>query len=322
VPPTDEQLHEAAAHLRAGRLVGMPTETVYGLAADATNADAVRRVFAVKGRPADHPLIVHLGDAGDLLRWSRAADDAALRLAAAFWPGPLTIVLPAGEGLAPECRGGHATIGLRVPDHPVALRLLALVQRPLAAPSANRFGRVSPTCAEDVRAELGDAVAVVLDGGPCRVGVESTIIELVGRPTLLRPGGVPVELIEEVLGEPVERSAVGPSRASGMLASHYAPATAVRLVEMDELAAAVDEQRAAGRRVAVLAAPPGAEATHGDVIVLRPPADVADYARTLYRRLREADEAGADVLLVVPPPPEGLGLAVLDRLRKSAAPRP
>jgi L-threonylcarbamoyladenylate synthase len=234
------------------------------------------------------------------------------------------LVVPAADGLAPECRGGRATVGLRVPDHPVALALLELAGVPLAAPSANRFGRVSPTCVEDVRVELGDAVAVVLDGGPCRVGVESTIIELVDRPTLLRPGGVPVELIEEVLGEPVEATAVGPARASGMLASHYAPATAVRLVAPDDVAAALAEELSSGRRVALLADAAGQAAgafAGADVVVLTPPVDVADYARTLYRRLREADDARADVLLVVPPPPEGLGLAVLDRLRKAAAPR-
>lgn len=314
-------VERAVALLRAGELVGLPTETVYGLGADATNADAVRKVFAAKGRPLGHPLIAHLARAEDLPRWGRDLGDDALRLAAAFWPGPLTLVVRRGPGLADEVTGGRDTVGLRVPDHPLALAVLSALDRPIAAPSANRFGRVSPTTAADVRDELGAAVALVLDGGACRVGVESTIVELVGRaPVLLRPGGVPVELIEAVLGRPVERVAIGPARASGMLDSHYAPATLVSLVEPDGLDAAVHRAQSNGRRVALLA--PAGTRHPADVVVLDPPGDVGDYARSLYRRLRDADDAGTDVLFVVPPPPEGLGLAVLDRLRKAAAPRP
>lgn len=301
--------------------MGLPTETVYGLAADATNAAAVRRVFAAKGRPAGHPLIVHLADASEVGRWAATVPDAARRLAAACWPGPLTLVLARGAGLADEVTGGRATVGLRVPDHPVAQRVIELAGVPVAAPSANRFGRVSPTSAADVQAELGGLLDLVLDGGPCTVGVESTIIDLVGgRPLLLRPGGVPVELVEEVLGEVVERERVGPARASGMLASHYAPGVAVELVPAGAFLARVLELQASGRRVAALGlegwpVPAGA-------VLLPPPTSVADYARSLYRRLHEADEAGVDVLVAAAPPPEGLGLAVLDRLRRAAAPRP
>jgi L-threonylcarbamoyladenylate synthase len=211
-----------------------------------------------------------------------------------------------------------------VPDHPAATRLIELAGGPVAAPSANRFGRVSPTTAADVRAELGAAVDVVVDGGPCRVGVESTIVEVLdGPPTLLRPGGVPVELIEAVLGSPLRTVEVGPARASGMLPSHYAPGCRVELVEAGHLAGRACRLVGAGVRVAVLAS--GAvdvpEAMPG-LTMLAPAGSVEDYARTLYRRLREADDAGADVLLAVPPPAEGLGRAVVDRLQRAAAPRP
>lgn len=319
--PTDGELAHAAEVVRRGGLVGLPTETVYGLAADATNPAAVRRVFAAKGRPAGHPLIVHLAAADELGRWAAAVPDAALRLAAACWPGPLTLVLRRGDGLADEVTGGRDTVALRVPDHAVARRVIELAGVPVAAPSANRFGRVSPTRAADVVAELGGLVDLVLDGGPCAVGVESTIIDVVGpTPLLLRPGGVPVELVEEVLGVPVERHDVGPARAPGMLASHYAPRVAVEVVAPAGVGQRATELLHQGLRVAVLGAC-GADAPPG-AVVLGEPADAADYAHTLYRRLHEADQAGVDVLVAAAPSAEGLGLAVLDRLRRAAAPRP
>ncbi len=318
--PTLAELERAAGLLRAGGLVAFPTETVYGLGADATDPTAVRRIFAAKGRPAGHPLIAHLARGADLGTWARDVPDDAWRLAEACWPGPLTLVLRRGPGLADELTGGRDTVGLRVPDHPVALDLLARAGVPVAAPSANRFGRVSPTTAGDVRAELGDLVDLVLDGGPCLVGVESTIVDLVGlTPLLLRPGGVPVELVEAVLGRAVERDQVGPARASGMLASHYAPGVAVELLAAPALAARVAEL-AGTHRVAVLAAADVVVPT--GVVVLGSPVTAADWARSLYRRLRQADDAGLDVLLVVPPSDDGLGRAVVDRLRRAAAPRP
>jgi L-threonylcarbamoyladenylate synthase len=305
-PATEEDLVRAADRLRAGGLVAFPTETVYGLGADATNPAAVARVYRAKGRPPDHPLIVHLASADEMGRWAATVSTPAARLAAALWPGPLTLVVRRSDALPAAATGGRDTVGLRVPDHPLASRLLELAGVPVAAPSANRFGRVSATSAADVRAELGDAVDLVIDGGTCRIGVESTIVEVLddGPATLLRPGGVPVELIEEVLGSPL-RAPSGPARASGMLPSHYAPRCRVELVADERLAERASELRASGLRVTVLAAP----------------SSVATYARTLYRRLREADDAGADVLLAVAPPPEGLGLAVVDRLRRAAAPR-
>ena len=251
-PPTT--VAHAAELLHAGGLVAFPTETVYGLGADATNEAAVRRIFAVKGRPEHHPLIVHVDSAAAVTRWAVDVCSVAERLMAAFWPGPLTVVLRRRPGQLVAATGGRDTVGLRVPDHPLALALLTAADVPLAAPSANRFGRVSPTSAADVWGELGDQVDLVLDGGPSRVGVESTIIEVLGDvPTLLRPGGVPLEAIEDIAGVRVESVAVGPARASGMLASHYAPAVAVELVSGGDLAARAAAALASGRKVAVLA---------------------------------------------------------------------
>ncbi len=321
--PEPPAIEAAAAALRAGRLVAFPTETVYGLGADATNGDAVGRIFAVKGRPLGHPLIAHLADADELSRWALDLGADARRLAAAFWPGPLTLVVRRGPGISPVTTGGRDTVGLRVPDHPVARALIERSGVPVAAPSANRFGRVSPTTAADVLAELGGTeVACVLDGGACRIGVESTIVEVLGdEAVLLRPGGVPVEAIEAVLGRPVA-TASGPARASGMLASHYAPAVAVELVaDAASLPERLTALLAAGRRVAVLGGSPAASRTDG-VIRLGDVGDTDGYARLLYRRLREADESGAEVLVAVLPDAAGLGLAVRDRLRKAAAPRP
>lgn len=324
MPSSEAGLAEAAARLRAGGLVAFPTETVYGLGALATDPAAVARIYAAKGRPADHPLIVHLAAADELRRWVAEVPEPAARLAAALWPGPLTIVLRRAPELPSAATGGRDTVGVRVPDHPAATRLLELVGGPVAAPSANRFGRVSPTTAAHVVADLGTAVDLVVDGGPCRVGLESTIVELVdGPPTLLRPGGVPAELIEAVLGVPLRTGAVGPARASGMLPSHYAPGCRVELVAADRLVARACALVAAGTRVAVLATGPTPSLeVAADLVVLPPAPSVEEQARTLYRRLREADDAGAEVLLAVPPPPEGLGLAVADRLRRAAAPRP
>jgi L-threonylcarbamoyladenylate synthase len=319
---TAAEVDAAAGVLRRGGLVAFPTETVYGLGADATDPVAVRRVFAVKGRPLGHPLIAHLPDAEAALGWGADLSDGVLRLAAALWPGPLTVVVRRRPGLADEVTGGRDTVGLRVPDHPVARALLDAVGRPLAAPSANRFGRVSPTCAADVHRDLGADVDLVLDGGPCAVGVESTIVELVGDgpAALLRPGGVPAEVIAEVLGRELV-AATGPARAPGMLASHYAPSVPVELVAADHLDEVLARRRAGPDAAPVGVLAPWRHPGGPGVVVLEPPRDVRDYARRLYRSLRDADEAGVGRLLVVPPPPEGLGLAVLDRLRKAAAPR-
>ncbi len=299
-------IERAVAILRRGGVVAFPTETVYGLGADASNPAAVRRVFEIKGRPLDHPVIVHLADAGQLGDWAAEVSPVAERLALALWPGPLTLVVPRRPHVPDAVTGGRDTVGLRVPDQPLAHELLTAFGGGVAAPSANRFGRVSPTTADHVRRDLGDDVELVLDGGPCTVGVESTIVDCTGAvPVILRPGGVPAERLDAVLGHRVERHATGPSRAPGMLPSHYAPACAVELLAAAELPARARELRRAGRRVREL------------VIGT----DLAAEARTLYDRLRQADHDGVEVLLVVPPPDEGLGAAINDRLRKAAAPR-
>lgn len=318
MPEISTDLDRAVALLRAGGVVAIPTETVYGLAADARNPQAVRRVFAIKGRPADHPLIVHIAAAESLPQWARDIPDAAWRLAGRFWPGPLTLILRRAPGVPDEVTGGQDTVGLRVPDHPLTLELLRRFGGGLAAPSANRFGHVSPTRAEHVAQELGEAVDLILDGGPCSVGVESTILDLSGDvPTVLRPGGVSLAALEEVLGQPVAlRTGAGGVRAPGTLAAHYAPTTPLLLLPAERLWQEAARRAAAGERLGVLThdlprALPG-------VFVLRLPAEAAAYARELYAALRALDGAGYDCILVeaVPDAPEWL--AVANRLERAA----
>jgi L-threonylcarbamoyladenylate synthase len=307
---------EAVRVLRAGGLVAFPTETVYGLGADARDPRAVGRIFAAKGRPADHPLIVHVPDEARAKRWARAWPAAAHRLAEALWPGPLTLIVPRAEGVPDAVTGGQPTVGLRVPDHPLALELLEAFGDGVAAPSANRFGSVSPTTAAHVALELGRAVDLILDGGACRVGVESTIVDLSdGAPRLLRPGGVPRERIEAILGRPLAGGA-GTTRAPGTLPSHYAPRARVRPVAATDLARAVREAGLGPERVVVL----GPEAVPG-AAHLPLSADVEEAARQLYAALREVDARGFELAVVALPPERGLGLAVADRLRRAAAPR-
>lgn len=293
--------------LRAGGLVAMPTETVYGLAADAENETAVARIFAVKGRPADHPLIVHLAMAEQVFDgWASSWPASAAVLADACWPGPLTLLVPAGRRIGSFVTGGRATIGLRVPAHPLASELLAIFGGGVAAPSANRFGHVSPTSAAHVLADLGDAVDLVLDGGECPVGVESTIVDCTVSPAqVLRPGAITSDQVAALLGAVAPES--GPSRAAGMLASHYAPRCRVEVAtDLATAAARVEALNAGGVRSALL------DAT-GDPVPV---------ARSLYARLRAADEAGIETLVAVLPAAAGLGHAIRDRLLKAAAPRP
>jgi L-threonylcarbamoyladenylate synthase len=334
---TESDVERAAELVVAGRLVAVPTETVYGLGAWAVDAEAVTRIFEVKGRPLGHPLIVHIAHGGDLDRWAEHVPESAERLAAAFWPGPLTLVLPRTPRVPAVVTGGRHTVGLRVPAHPVALALLAAVDRlrpgdaAIAAPSANRFGRVSPTTAAHVQADLGDDVDFVLDGGPCAVGVESTIVDLTSdRPEVLRLGGVDVGVLAEVLGT---RPRVVPSsrsdpeagaRAPGMLASHYAPRADVVLVEpgddvTERVATEVERGLLGGRRVAVLA-PEALEGLPADAVELEPAGPPEDYARVLYDRLRQADRLGVDLIVAVAPAPGGLGDTVRDRLTRAAHP--
>jgi L-threonylcarbamoyladenylate synthase len=323
-PLRTRDVARAVAALGRGGLVAFPTETVYGLGADATDATAVARIFAVKGRPPDHPLIVHLADAAGVATWARAVPDEALVLAAACWPGPLTLVLRRAPGVLDVVTGGLDTVGLRVPDDATAHELLSAFGGGVAAPSANRFGRVSPTTADDVVAELGGLLEprrdVVLEGDRSRVGVESTIVDCSDGPArVLRQGGVSAERLEQVLGRRVEVAAddVGP-QAPGRLGSHYAPGARVELVDARDAVARAAALAASGLRVGLFAADTTAPA---GVVALDAPADPEALAHVLYERLREADHLGLDVIVAGAPEPGGLGAAVRDRLARAAGPR-
>ena len=309
---------DAARLLTAGGLVAFPTETVYGLGADAASDVAVRRAFAAKGRPPDHPVIVHVAGPADLDRWAGSVPADARALVEAFWPGPLTVIVPRGASVPDAVTGGLDTVGLRAPAHPVAQELLAAFGGGIAAPSANRFGRVSPTTAAAVKAELEGLVDMILDGGPCTVGVESTIVDCTGaQPLVLRVGGLTLEELAEILGSVPEVSARS-GGAPGTLASHYRPAASVVLCPSDELGAVVDGLTAQGQRVGVMSM--GPENVGADAVRLDVGDDVAEYARLLYLRLSEADALGLDAVVAVPPPPVGIGRAVADRLLRAAAP--
>lgn len=310
---------DAARLLAAGGLVAFPTETVYGLGADASSEPAVRRIFEAKGRPPDHPVIVHVGGAEVLDEWAASVPAAAAALVDALWPGPLTVIVPRAARVPDIVTGGLDTVGLRAPAHPVAIELLEEFGGGVAAPSANRFGRVSPTTAAAVRSELGDVVDMVLDGGPCTVGVESTIVDCTGPvPVVRRVGGIGLETLADLLGEQPEVSDAA-GGAPGTLPSHYAPAAAVVLCPEDEVAAVVAGLVDQGQRVGILGM--GADADADGAVRLDAGDDVAAYARNLYASLREADEQGLDVVVAVPPPLEGVGRAVADRLLRAAAAR-
>ncbi len=310
----------AAALLRAGELVAFPTETVYGLGADARNPLAIAKIFAAKGRPVDHPLIVHLPDASHLERWAIDIPEVARKLAAAFWPGPLTLILKRHPSVPDAVTGGQDTVGLRVPNHPLALQLLREFDGGVAAPSANRFGHVSPTTAAHVREELGDAVAMIIDGGACAVGIESTILDLSGgEPRILRPGMLDAAAIGAILGYlPEFGGTQNAPRVSGSLEAHYAPRTPLRLVAVAELAEAASQALGAGRRVAVLADQP-VDLSDENLAWCPASADPAQFAHDLYARLRELDAMGCDLLLVAAPPVDEAWRAVTDRLRRAAA---
>ncbi|MFA5912299.1 MAG: L-threonylcarbamoyladenylate synthase [Burkholderiales bacterium] len=323
--PTSAEIERAAAILRAGGLVAFPTETVYGLGADAANPAAVAKIFAAKGRPQDHPLIVHLADVAQLPLWAAEIPPAAQQLAAAFWPGPLTLVLKRAAGV-PDCvTGGQASVGLRIPGHPVALELLRAFAGEdggrrysgVAAPSANKFGRISPTTAEHVRAELGAVLDCVLDGGECEVGIESTIVDLSrGGAVLLRPGQITPSEIAAVLGADVGSPDAAAPRAPGALDSHYAPHTPLYLVPAAELPARLAALR--GRKVAVLAraeAPPGLHEVHWQSA----PCALAGYAHELYASLRRLDALGCELILVEAPPAAPGWQGVNDRLNRASS---
>jgi L-threonylcarbamoyladenylate synthase len=315
------ELANAVERLRSGQLVCFPTETVYGLGADAANPEAVGRIFALKGRPANHPLIVHLGAIEQLGLWANNVPQAAWALAEAFWPGPLTLILEKAPWVPLAVTGGQQTIGLRIPAHPLALELLRQFGSGLAAPSANRFGRISPTTAAHVLAEFGAETPLILDGGPCRIGVESTIIHLAGKEAvLLRPGQVTPNQLAQVLGAPPrDHQAKDQVRAPGLLASHYAPCTPLRLCPPEALPAACADL--APRRLAVLGSPALDPKTLPTSVRLIPmPETHSAYSQLLYATLRALDAQGYDLILACSPPTGENWQAIHNRLSRAAAP--
>ncbi|MCA1909290.1 MAG: threonylcarbamoyl-AMP synthase [Magnetospirillum sp.] len=308
-PATDHAIALAGDMLRHGQLVAFPTETVYGLGADATDDRAVAAIYAAKGRPSFNPLIVHVADLDDCAALVRL-DDRARQVMTRFWPGPLTLVLPRADNspVSLLASAGLDTLAIRMPDHPVARAVIRAAGRPVAAPSANRSGAVSPTLAEHVAESLGDRVGLIVDGGPCRVGVESTVLDLsTPRPTLLRPGGVTAEQLEQALGEPLACPHQDPQapKSPGMLASHYAPGLPVRL---DAVSAAAGE---------ALLGFGAMDAT----LNLSPAGDLEEAAANLFAFLRRLDDSRFTGIAVAPIPETGLGAAINDRLRRAASPR-
>ncbi|HEX7642402.1 MAG TPA: L-threonylcarbamoyladenylate synthase [Burkholderiaceae bacterium] len=317
---TDDAIKAAARLLEAGSLVAFPTETVYGLGADAENPEAIAAIYAAKGRPSNHPVIVHLAPEADLSYWADEIPEHAKKLIAAFWPGPLTLILKRAAHIPAAVSGGQDSIGLRCPSHPVAQALLREFKGGkggVAAPSANKFGHVSPTTAQHVRDEFHDELPCILDGGQSEVGIESTIVDLSrGGVALLRPGGIGAERIEAVLGvKPAAPDAAAP-RVSGALESHYAPATPVVVVQMDRLADAVLQLRAAGKRVVTIQRE--WEGLAGSLATRMMPVAPEGYAHDLYAALRAMDHAGADVIVVEAPPVSQDWAGVNDRLRRAA----
>ncbi len=308
------EIRRAAEILRAGGLVAFPTETVYGLGADASNAKAVARLYATKGRPADHPVIVHFESAERAFTWANQVPQTARKLADRFWPGPLTLILKRSKLAKDFVTGGQDSVGLRVPSHPVAHELLEMFQGGIAAPSANRFGLVSPTTAAHVRADLGDDVDLVLEGGPSEVGIESTIVDLsTGSAVLLRPGAISREDLEQLLN--LKEAGLSSPRHSGGLERHYAPRTPARLVAKHDLDKEIEKLK---QRVAVLAfSRPDERVDYW----LRMPRKPGAYAQKLYAALRELDTAGCKQILVETPPDTADWAAVRDRLQKACAAR-
>jgi L-threonylcarbamoyladenylate synthase len=316
--PDPHGIVAAAQALRQGHLVVFPTETVYGVGANALDPRAVRRIFAAKGRPSDNPLIVHCRDLaaarGLAASWPAAAD----LLAKAFWPGPLTLVVQRAAGIPDEVTAGLDSVALRVPGHPVAAALLKAAGVPVAAPSANKSGRPSPTRAADARADLGDAVDVYLDGGPTEVGLESTVVSLLGkRPALLRLGGVPREAVEAVVGPLDDAPKDGPARSPGMKYRHYAPRARLILGPPGLLEAIAADERKAGTKTAVLCSTETA-LSGPDVRVVAGRGDGAAWARSLFALLRDLDAEGYGCVVAEEIPEHGLGAAVMERLRKAA----
>lgn len=299
--PIGTSIERAIEVLRNGGVIGFPTETVYGLAADASNSVAVNRIFDIKGRPRNHPLIVHLDSLAEARRWSADWSASAEILGALFWPGPLTVIVTKALTVHLEVTGGLETLALRVPNHAVALEVLRGLEGGIAAPSANKFGKVSPTTAEHVLADLGSQVDYILDGGPCSIGLESTIVDCSANIIqILRPGGISRELISQVV--PVAEQVTGPSRAPGMLESHYAPTCRLTVVADLNEAQSLLANQVANQKVRII---------NGS-------SDPTLFATQMYSQLRQCDDDGIDQAIVVLPTPNGIGSAIRDRLLKAA----
>jgi L-threonylcarbamoyladenylate synthase len=326
--PDPQTIADAAARLRVGELVAFPTETVYGLGANALDATAVARIYTAKGRPSYNPVIVHVPHTDAARRVLTAWPATAARLAAAFWPGPLTLVLPKSDDIPDAVSAGLRMIGVRVPAHPIALALLRAARVPVAAPSANKSNQLSPTTAEHVARGLTDVEGLILDGGPCAVGIESTVIDLsTDAPTLLRPGGVSLAALESVLGVRVQRAApTGVAdearRAPGMLDRHYAPRAPMRMVAAGDavaLATTIDSLRADGVTIGLIAYSEFDLPFREDVMVRLLPARAESYASSLFASLHELDDAGVTAIVVEMVPPLPIWDAVRDRLRRAAS---
>lgn len=322
-------LAEAVARLRAGELVAFPTETVYGLGGDASNPEAVQRIFALKGRPSSHPLIVHLPDASHLGRWAASVTPAADLLARKFWPGPLTLILDKAAHVSPQITGGQDSIGLRVPAHPLAQALLRAFGGGIAAPSANRYGHISPTTAAHVRSEFGAAAPLVLDGGACAVGIESTIVDArrddirILRPGMLGAGSIAAALRHLPGVRLVEGAAADAPRVPGSTAAHYAPAVPLQLLDRENLAALLESAANSGRRIAVIARSPPPAALRpsiesGALAWTTIAGDAGEYAHELYAALRDLETRGVSRIVVEEPPAQPEWQAIRDRLQRAA----
>ena len=318
-----QDANKALKILQEGRLVALPTETVYGLGADASNIEAVKKIFQAKGRPSDHPLIVHIGSHEAMHAWAKEIPPSAFKLAAAFWPGPLTLILQKQEQVPQEVTGGLDTVALRMPNHPLTLEILRAFGGGVAAPSANRYGRVSPTSAQDVYEELGESVDCIIDGGRCSVGIESTIVDLSdGSEKVLRPGAITQEQINAVLGSTHDEKNLYAKnevvkRHSGDKTSHYAPRAKVILCSDENFEELLEEWQDRSSRIGVLT-PKVPQNADANLTWLELGEESETQAQRLYASLRQADHLGLEVLLTLMPPNAGLGTALRDRLKRAA----
>ncbi len=318
-PISDQQIAQAVQILRDGGTVAMPTETVYGLAADALNPQAVERVFQIKGRPLNHPVIVHLAEPRQISDWAEDIHPDVWKLLDAFSPGPLTLILQKKANIPTVITAGQDTVGLRIPDHPVAQQLLRAFGGGLAAPSANRFTRVSPTQANDVQTDLGNDVEMILDGGPCPVGIESTIVDFTQvPPAILRLGAVTAEQIESVLGYQISLENVARTASPGQHRRHYAIPAEIRITEADLLVDAATMAAAQGQRTLILAQLPRPSALHQSVAWWQLPDELPELARVIYQTFREADRHEFELILICLPEETGIGAAIIDRIQRAS----